>query len=117
MNTLTKDARTLVDGIVEYLKKDMGDDAAVPKVKKLLTKASNNKNEQDVARISSAIPLGDKEKNQVTSMLSKRTGRDITAEFVVDETLLGGMRITIGSLVIDTSLKDQLDQMGKSIMG
>ena len=36
------------------------------------------------------------------------TGRDVDLEFVIDPSLLGGVRIKVGSTMYDSSIKGQL---------
>lgn len=44
----------------------------------------------------------------LVAALRKRTGREIDVEYVLDPSLLGGIRIKVGSTMYDTSLKGQL---------
>ncbi len=56
------------------------------------------------AHIHSAIALTEDEKREVAKVVEKRVGHAIEAEFSVRPSLLGGLLIEVGDLVIDTTL-------------
>lgn len=60
------------------------------------------------AIIRSAVALTDAEKREIVKALEKRVSAKVTPEFSLDASLLGGMRIEVGDLVIDTSLARQV---------
>jgi len=60
------------------------------------------------ARIESASPLASDLRAAVESGLARRYGQQTTATFVVDPSLIGGMRVTIGSNVYDGSVRGEL---------
>jgi F-type H+-transporting ATPase subunit delta len=43
--------------------------------------------------------------------LEKRFGRKLNATVVIDESLIGGIRVVVGDEVLDTSIKARLEQM------
>jgi F-type H+-transporting ATPase subunit delta len=63
------------------------------------------------ARVVSAAPLSKKEESGISDALSKISGKEITLEVEVDESLLGGVVAYIGSQVYDGSIKNQLTQI------
>lgn len=63
------------------------------------------------ARVTSAQPLSDEEKRQLTSALEKRTGKRIEAEFQQDSSLLGGAVVRVGSTIYDGSVRHQLNRL------
>jgi F-type H+-transporting ATPase subunit delta len=46
----------------------------------------------------------------------KKYGKDVVIESKIDETILGGIQITIGSRQLDGSLKGKLDQIRKKFV-
>ncbi len=64
-----------------------------------------------VARVISAVPLTDEEKQQVQERLIKRFGGDLEFEFRVDPQILGGLIVKVGDEVIDGSLAGKLAAM------
>ena len=63
------------------------------------------------ARVVSAAQLSDKEKSSIKDALSKISGKEVTLEVEVDESLLGGVVAYMGSQVYDGSIKNQLTQI------
>jgi F-type H+-transporting ATPase subunit delta len=75
-----------------------------------------NEHEQVVrARITSAQPLSDAQRNDIVSALERRYGKRIEAELDVDPQLLGGARVQVGDQVINASVRDALAQMAAAL--
>lgn len=68
-----------------------------------------------VAQIASAVELTENEKSALIQKLEKQCGTTVTAEYHVDESLLGGIVIEIDGKVMDASLKTRLSDM-KDVM-
>lgn len=54
---------------------------------------------------------------KLVSALSQITGRDIDVEFVIDPSLLGGVRIKVGSTMYDSSIRGQLGLLRDRLLG
>jgi len=67
------------------------------------------------ARITSAQPLSDAQREEIVAALEKRYGKKVEAEVDVDEHLLGGARVQIGDQVIHASVRDALAQMAAAL--
>lgn len=63
------------------------------------------------AEVVSAAPLSDIQLANVTAALRTALGRDPEIETRVDPSLLGGLRVKVGSRLFDASLKTRLDTM------
>ena len=63
------------------------------------------------ADVSSARELSGAEKQQLTAMLERRTGKKIEASFREDKTLLGGAVVRVGSTIYDGSVREQLNRL------
>lgn len=68
------------------------------------------------ARVVSTIPLTDEQKTALVKKLEKMSGHLVTAEYEIDETLLGGVVVHMDDTVIDGSLKQQLKEV-KEVIG
>lgn len=66
------------------------------------------------AVIESATTLDQATKTQVAADLKKKYGDQVDAEFVVNGDLIGGMKITIGSDVLDGSVAGRINRLGSS---
>jgi len=63
------------------------------------------------ARVVSAFPVDEAQKQQIAAMLKKRLGREVSLSCVTDKNLLGGAIIRAGDLVIDGSVTGQLAKL------
>jgi F-type H+-transporting ATPase subunit delta len=69
-----------------------------------------------IAQVSSAIPLTPDQELDLISRLRNRTGaKEIKLVTNVDASLLGGLKVQIGSNVIDLSLKGQLRELATKL--
>jgi len=67
------------------------------------------------ARITSAQPLTDSQRDEIVAALEKRYGKKVEAELAVDAQLLGGARVQVGDQVINASVRDALAQMAAAL--
>ena len=63
------------------------------------------------ATIESATELDGAEKATITRTLHGKYGADVTTEFKTNAELIGGLRIQVGSNVLDASVRSRLDQL------
>lgn len=71
-----------------------------------------------VARISSAVELSEQQKEKIEQKLLDTTKyQKIEGIYQVDESLIGGLVIRIQDTVVDSSLKTQIANLSKSLMG
>jgi F-type H+-transporting ATPase subunit delta len=69
------------------------------------------------AEIQSAVPLTADLEASVQARLERVYGQWITARFVLNRSLIGGMRIKVGNDVYDGSVRHGLDLLEKSFSG
>ncbi len=67
------------------------------------------------ARIESSTQVSPETSARIAEILKKKKGRDLTAEFLVNPELLGGLRIRVGSDVWDGSVRDRLERLQKQL--
>jgi F-type H+-transporting ATPase subunit delta len=68
------------------------------------------------ARVQSAMPLDDEMRSRLVRELEALTAKTVTLEETVAEDLMGGLRIVLGSRMIDGSLKRRLEKMRERLM-
>ena len=66
-------------------------------------------------KISSASALDDQQVGNLTESLRNITGKDVLVETAIDEGLIGGIVLRMGSLVADASVKNRLATMKRYI--
>jgi F-type H+-transporting ATPase subunit delta len=67
------------------------------------------------AKIESATQLVPQAAVEVVARLKKKYGEDLTSEFVVDPTLLGGVRVRVGSDVWDGTVRNRLERLKQQL--
>ena len=68
------------------------------------------------ATITTALPLDDSKKDKIVDELLKSSHyKSLEAEYVVDESIIGGIVIRIGDRVVDSSVKTRIDKMRKML--
>ena len=67
------------------------------------------------AKISSAFPMEDAQRNQVVNLLSSRFKRKINATVAVDPDLIGGIKVEVGDKVWDASVRGRLQTMAATL--
>jgi len=60
------------------------------------------------AEIRTAQPLSDAQAEKLAKMLAKQVGKSVKIETTVDESLIGGLVVKVGSRMIDTSIRAKL---------
>jgi F-type H+-transporting ATPase subunit delta len=63
------------------------------------------------ATATSALPLTDTEVRALTARLEQMTGGTVALETDVDESLLGGLIVRVGSRLIDASVRGRLERL------
>lgn len=63
------------------------------------------------AEVRSAKPLSAEQRAALQSTLKTATGKSIVLDVTVDETLIGGLVVKVGSKMIDTSIRSKLDRL------
>ena len=76
-------------------------------IKNFLRLCSQKKGEVKASLISSKS-LSQEELNEISSQFSQSIGSKIKFDYSVDESLIGGVKIQLGSLMVDTSIKNKL---------
>jgi len=67
------------------------------------------------AEVTSARALSAEEKQQLTAVLERQTGKKIEARFEEDKSLLGGAVVRVGSTVYDGSVREQLNRLREQL--
>lgn len=68
------------------------------------------------AEVVSAVALDEDQQRRIAESLARRLGRRINLKTRVDETLVGGVIIRAGDLVIDGSVRSQLERLSRALV-
>jgi F-type H+-transporting ATPase subunit delta len=95
-------AREIVDQLIE------SDHSRAPAILKQFLRRLRLEAAKSSAFIESAVPLAPEVGSAVEGGLRRRYGASLRTTFKVDPTLIGGLRVTVGSDVYDGSVKSGL---------
>lgn len=88
---------------------------ALPQVLVALRTMIADEKGEVTAEVVSAKPLSKAQQSELMSTLKARVGKEIKLETTVDESLIGGLVIKVGSQMIDTSIRAQLAALKNSM--
>jgi F-type H+-transporting ATPase subunit delta len=63
------------------------------------------------AEVTSAVALTDEQSANLTATLKEKVGKDVKISTTVDESLIGGLIVKVGSKMIDTSIRSKLNSL------
>ncbi|MDN4479119.1 F0F1 ATP synthase subunit delta [Demequina lignilytica] len=82
----------------------------------LLESAATHR-ERLVAKVDAAVELSAKQRARLASILSEAYGREVTINVAVDPEVLGGIRVQVGSEVVDGTVLARLDEARRRLVG
>ncbi len=68
------------------------------------------------AQVSSPFPLSDDVKKEIAERLAKALDKTVIIDEVIDESLIGGIKVQIGDRVYDGSITSKLDQLRDAML-
>ena len=90
---------------------DNGRLAVLPEIATQFRSLVNDRGGVAEAEVVSAFPLDAGQQASLAKVLEKRFGRQLKVSVTVDASLIGGVRVTVGDEVLDTSVVARLEQM------
>ena len=67
------------------------------------------------ATIESAQELDSGDKTAITNTIHRKYGADVTTDYKTNSALIGGLRIQVGSNVLDSSVRSLLDRLATDL--
>lgn len=113
---LGHDAKSFVAGLVGHLRGSKGSASSTGRLETLLKSVTANARSQGSARVESAVALTQQERQAIAAALEKILGRSVRVDARVVPSVMGGLRITVGDWVVDTTLDYQLTRMTAQIV-
>ena len=72
---------------------------------------------ETTAEVITAFPLKDDQIDALKAQLRTRAGRDVAIDATVDPAILGGIKIKLGSQMIDASIQTKLNRLAQAMKG
>ena len=89
--------------------------ALLPEISRLFDLAKSQDDGVKEAVVYSAFPIDDAQVAALLQQLEPRFATRLTARVVVDESLIGGVRVAVGDQVLDASVRGKLDSMAVAL--
>ena len=87
----------------------------LPQILEELSKIAAEARKSVLAEVRSAVPLDERQREELATALSKATGKKVSVKVLVDPSVLGGIVAKVGDTVIDGSIKHRLDQLKEQV--
>lgn len=88
----------------------------LPFIRNLYAELVDEKEGRTKGQIFTPFPLSDDIKARIEQVLSERLGKKVQLSPVEDKDLIGGVKVVVGGLRIDGSVRHQLELMNESIL-
>ena len=107
---LSDTGRNFVKVVGEY-----GRFALLPDISQRFAEERAAREGRNHVHVTSAFELSEAQRTAIVAAMEKRLGTKVTLDCVVDNTLIGGVVIRAGDLVIDASLRGRLAQLAQAL--
>jgi F-type H+-transporting ATPase subunit delta len=65
--------------------------------------------------VTSAVELDEETVNSIGKRIGEQTGRRIELSSVVDDSIIGGIVLRVGNVILDASIRNRLEQLRKQV--
>ena len=107
---LSNTGRNFVKVVGEY-----GRFALLPDIAQRFAEERAAREGRNQVHVTSAFKLSKRQRKTIVEAMEKRLGTKVTLHCEVDDSLIGGVVIRAGDLVIDASLRGRLEQLGQTL--
>ena len=73
-------------------------------------------NDIEHAEVVTAVPLNEKDKEKLSLQLKEMRGCQVIIDAHTDPTIIGGIKIKIGNMLIDASIRHKLESLRRSLL-
>jgi F-type H+-transporting ATPase subunit delta len=88
---------------------------AMFRIRKQFDHLVSEENKELEVTVTSAIPLDEGIADKIGAEIEKQTGRTVELSSNVDEDILGGLVVRVGNMVLDASVRNQLEKLRKNV--
>ena len=107
ISDLKKDADSAVNKFVSLLRTN-NDLKLAEKIGEEFENIYNEKNNIKIVEVESARKLAENIKKEIIKIFGKATGKDIILEEKIDEDLIGGFKVRMDDILLDSTIKSRL---------
>lgn len=90
--------------------------ALLPQVAQSFRRLANEHRGIQVAEVTTAVAIGDVQRQLIAGRLAARLGKQIVIETRVDPSILGGVVAQIGDDIIDGSVRGRIERMRRALL-
>jgi ATP synthase F1 delta subunit len=88
---------------------------AIFRIRRRLDELWARENRRLEVRLTSAVELDPKVVKRVREEIERQTDRDIDLETSVDESIVGGLVLRVGNMVLDASVRQKLERLRREV--
>jgi F-type H+-transporting ATPase subunit delta len=88
---------------------------ALMRIRKRYDALVSEENKELEVTVTSAVELDEGIATQIGDEIAKQTGRKVELSSNVDEDILGGLVVRVGNMVLDASVRNQLEKLRKNV--
>lgn len=88
----------------------------LPAIEALLEAAAEHR-DKVLAHVTAAVELSAAQRSRLVALLTEAYGREVTLNVAVDPEVLGGIRVQVGSEVVDGTVLSRLDEARRRLVG
>jgi F-type H+-transporting ATPase subunit delta len=89
---------------------------AVGEISDAFTQLMDDRDKRVRAEVRSAVAMEAGDLTRIQNSLERITGKSVSLDSAVDASLLGGVQVQIGNLVLDASIRSQLDSIKERLL-
>lgn len=88
---------------------------AMARIRKRFDHLVAEENKELEVTVTSAVELDEGIASQIGAEIEKQTGRKVELTSNVDDSILGGLVVRVGNMVLDASVRNKLEKLRKSV--
>jgi F-type H+-transporting ATPase subunit delta len=88
---------------------------AIYRIRAAYQKLWDVENRMLAVEITSAVPLDEETVNSIGARIGEQTGRTIELSSKVDDSIIGGIVLRVGNVILDASISNRLEQLRKQV--
>lgn len=111
LDTLFADRVTALTLRVMRLMLDKRRETEIPGLRAEFARLRRERGQVLYAQVTSSVELTDAQKTNLVSKLEAKSGKRVEAEYRLDSSLMGGIKVALGNYVLDGSIKGSLGRL------